>query len=988
MAEGIDPSILMIRDEMNALKSLIKNQTTTNVSDGLTDIIRKLPQLQNDYINAMKNMDDANKNFTTSLSDVSKNFTGKISEMESALKSQEEQAKRSMDSLSKITTMNAAQMQDYDKLLSETVGKTGDELAVAQLKLKGFLDAVYQQNTKDFEQFREQYTAGIKDIITENFKAGKSVQEYGEETAKEITRITGKTGEQKLTASELTQVMSQLKINQDIVGESQGKLSEAFEKGSIAALNQHAKVTVLREELDKLKASIDQVNKNVKIQEGGFNDMGAAFSKYADVIGKEQKTLFGGLIKSTLDFRKESHSVGDFFKSFGASLTDAKNGLLSYDKMIDRVFGFMQQRMISPTFEFAKAIAQVNKETGGFGKEFQSSTMESFAGMQASTVGALGMYGVSLEKYGKAYGELANKIGGFNDMSDKQRKILAANAAALETLGISTDTYAKLTTGFMGALQKNTLATRDAIEGLAKDAVALGKNVGQYTREFEQFMPKLIGYGREASTIFKEVSAFAQATKGALQSSDIMALSERFQTFESAAESVSKLNAMLGGVSVNILDVMGKDPAQIAMTVKRAANEANLEFDKLNIGYKRMLSEAFGGDMQKAAAFYKMDLAEAQEYMDRASATEKELEERKRASVAAQEKLNALMDNFKIGLTPILDMFNGMASVFTWMSQNGKVLIGGVLLTMTGLIMGAVYAWNQFKAAAVSATNQVIVAMENMRRGVVANEAEVARLIQQYRQLSMAASSYNKTNFSPKGVANFAGGGKAMGAAIVAMGAISLLGMAGKGISETAATGPQDHMEAGIVGPSGKISQTAGENFVYRNGTVTTFNKNDIIGAAKPGEQVFLQPSVSNISNTSNTISNGYSNRTDYLSQMTQEMPIVRSLDKMSASLVTTSSQTAKSIEVSKESLKMQSATKELRESADLRKESEVQRQKEVFEKAFTSEKVRSTLMQQPQINNIFKVGRKEMKLFTEEASGPMTEAVAYNFNSRGPTKG
>jgi hypothetical protein len=84
----------------------------------------------------------------------------------------------------------------------------------------------------------------------------------------------------------------------------------------------------------------------------------------------------------------------------------------------------------------------------------------------------------------------------------------------------------------------------------------------------------------------------------------------------------------------------------------------------------------------------------------------------------------------------------------------------------------------------------------------------------------------------------------------------------------------------------------------------------------------------------------------------------------------------------------MQSATRELRESADLRKESEVQRQKEVFEKAFSSEKVRSTLMQQPQINNIFKVGRKEMKLFTEEASGPMTEAVAYNFNSRGPTKG
>jgi hypothetical protein len=265
-------------------------------------------------------------------------------------------------------------------------------------------------------------------------------------------------------------------------------------------------------------------------------------------------------------------------------------------------------------------------------------------------------------------------------------------------------------------------------------------------------------------------------------------------------------------------------------------------------------------------------------------------------------------------------------------------------------------------------------------------------LIAKYRELSAAAgtasTNINKTNIAGKG-GSFSGFGRAMGVAAIGITALSLLGAAGRGISNNVAEGPQDHMEAGIVGPNGKISQTAGENFVYRNGTVTTFNKNDIVGAAKPGEQVFLQPSISNMSSTSSAVSNMSNARTDWVTQlMSPELPIVRSTKELSSSLVSTNKESAKSVEVAKESLKLEYATKELRESANLRKESEVQRQREVFESAFTSEKVTAQLTKQPSINNYFKVGRKEMKLFTEEASGPMTEALAYNFNSRGPTTG
>lgn len=992
MAGEMDPKILMLENRISAFETVIKNNTASNLTQGLEELVRKLPQLQNDYINAVGSMNDKNGELQQSLIDIAENFPKRIEAVKSALVSQKGAMEKATADIAKMTKMSEDQLHEFEQRVARTSKATGDELIREQVELKVFLSTVYAENSKNFDQFKTQHTAAIKEMIKSDAEAGKSIADYGEKTKAAIKAIVPELESETLTADQLKKVLKEFNATQEIATENAPKLAESFEQTAISTANAAAQISVLDQEIKKLTESFGYLKKNADVQAAGFNDMGAAFSKYADSIAKEQKTLFGGLIKSTLDFRKESHGAGDLFNSLKGGMAKAAESLFSYDKMIDRVFGFMHQRMIMPTFEFAKAIAQVNKETGGFGKEFESSSMTGFMGMQASNVGALGMYGVSLEKYGKAYGDLANKIGGFNDMSDKQRKILAANAAALETLGISTDTYAKLTTGFMGALQKNTLATRDAIEGLAKDAISLGKNVGQYTREFEQFMPKLIGYGREASTIFKEVSAFAQATKGAVQASDIMALSEKFQTFESAAESVSKLNAMLGGVSVNILDVMGKDPAQIAMTVKRAANEANLEFDKLNIGYKRMLSEAFGGDMQKAAAFYKMDLAEAQEYMDRSAATEKELEERKRASVAAQEKLNALLDNFKIGLTPILDMMNGISSVFTWLSQNGKVLIGGVLLGMTGLIAGAVFMWNKFKNAAIMAAEQIVVAMRTAVMGTRMQETEVKKLIEHYRELSrtagLASTEINKTNIAGKG-GSFSGFGKAMGVAAIGITALSLLGAVGKGVSNNIAEGPQDHSEAGIIGPNGKITPNAGNNFIYRNGNVTTFNSRDMVGTAKEGEQVFLQPSVSNMTNTSNTISNGPSSRTDWVTQlMSPELPIVKSTKELSASLISTNKESAKSVEVAKESLKLEYATKELRESANLRKESEVQRQREVFESAFTSEKVTAQLTKQPAINNYFKVGRKEMKLFTEEASGEMTEAVASNFVSRGIVKG
>jgi hypothetical protein len=184
----------------------------------------------------------------------------------------------------------------------------------------------------------------------------------------------------------------------------------------------------------------------------------------------------------------------------------------------------------------------------------------------------------------------------------------------METLGLSADAYGKIVTTMMASVGKTAEGSRQVIEGLAKDAIALGKSVGEYANEFQNAFSKITGYGREATSIFKELNALSMATKGAITSQDLLSISDRFKDFDSAAESVSKLNAVMGGMSINVLDMMKANPAEQIMMIKRASSEAGLEFDKLNIGYKRLLAEYFGGDVGKAAAFFKADMAEAERF--------------------------------------------------------------------------------------------------------------------------------------------------------------------------------------------------------------------------------------------------------------------------------------------------------------------------------------------------------------------------------------
>lgn len=649
---------------------------------------------------AIKSVEEAYANFNkaagdTSIQDATKNFYSLIESMSAYRKSANDVTAASDETNEKINLFRVA------------ISNAENELRNSYAERTKFI-----QQLEILRQATEELEAAEKSLQQQREKLGiKNLEDYEQKLTQINAKIAAAANEEEKTALESERLQLESLKNQEI----EIKNKKQIVKTDIESTTEQQKQYEIQ--LKKLAAYLPLQ----RFEESRLRAINQTRDSMGDILNKlvasgDKSNVFASAILSMQQNAEgASNGISGLFKTFGEGLTEA---LFTPEKALNRVFNLINDKLIKSTLEFDQALAKVGQSTGGFRKEFEGIAIN----MGGVSFVALSEYGVTLEKYGQSYQALSKNLAGFNNLSQEQRKLLTENASAMNSLGVSSENYANLLVKFMGAVGKTAEGSRDMINALAKDAIALGRSVSQYTSEFESAMSRISGYGREAIGIFKELNALSVATRGVITSQDLLSISDRFKDFESAADAVSKLNVILGGTSVSIIDMMKADPAQQIMMIKRAASEAGLEFDKLNIGYKRLLAEYFGGDINKAQAFFNANIAEAQQLMSKAVESEKELEERKKANIAFQEKLNSLIDNMRAALMPMLTHLNTIVSAFTkFMSFPGAPLIvtiglissalGVAGLAITRVKMGfdsVRSAIQDLKAANADKSNQII----------------------------------------------------------------------------------------------------------------------------------------------------------------------------------------------------------------------------------------------------------------------------------------
>lgn len=666
---------------------------------------------------ARKDFDDFSRLLKESSTEAFK-FKEEISSLENSIR-------KSAESAGSFET----RLNSYSNALKASIKRT-EEFA-------GALETQYEESVRNSAREQKELTDELEkfnkifpDVIDSLSDAEEAIRKFQE--AESEARATldpeayevykdalEKINEQIAERTDLTQEEINIIIKSNIVSTDENTINEVSEKlnktvGFRLAENlalkikstkaSQEKAAAEREELQAVKALNDLAEK----QDQSLLTLNNSMSQYVDKV----LTASGDTNLMTKAIYGMSKGAGEATKSILDGITKA---VLDPEKAMNRLFNFMKQNIITSTFEFDKTLASVNKTTGGMGKEFEKVALNQAGMFSASSVSGLAGYGVGLKEVGDAYAAISNRMSSFNSLSEAQRKTLMVNAAVMEKLGVSASTYANLTSNLIGAVGKTAEGSKEVINRLAKDAIGAGTSVAEYTKEFDQLLPRLIAYGKEATQTFKELNALSKAVGNAMSASDMLTFAEKFETWGSAAEQVGKLNAALGGTSINIEDMMRADPTEKLLKIRRAMLESGTTWEQLNRGYQKMLAESFGGDLGKAAAFYKMNLEQANVYLSEQAASAKELEERQKKSSDASEKMAKALDGMKIALTPLVEAAGWIADKFAKLNESmhgfGGIVTGIIALAIPALIGG-------FKLFTLSAQRSLVTAMRDVSKSV------------------------------------------------------------------------------------------------------------------------------------------------------------------------------------------------------------------------------------------------------------------------------
>ena len=140
----------------------------------------------------------------------------------------------------------------------------------------------------------------------------------------------------------------------------------------------------------------------------------------------------------------------------------------------------------------------------------------------------------------------------------------------------------------MGVSQK-------AAGDMAAQLVLMGKQAGitagKMASDFQSSAGRLAIYGKSNIKVFKQLAAQAKAT--GLEMSTLLGISEKFDTFEGAADSAANLNAVLG-TQLSTLELMNATDAERIKMMKEQVQASVGNFDSLDKFTKMHIAHAMG----------------------------------------------------------------------------------------------------------------------------------------------------------------------------------------------------------------------------------------------------------------------------------------------------------------------------------------------------------------------------------------------------------
>ena len=419
------------------------------------------------------------------------------------------------------------------------------------------------------------------------------------------------------------------------------RLSDAIQEKTIS-------LREYRKETEQTKKSTDELQQSIKSLAKEFGNIGkAAFA--GEEAGKQFSAAIGGIGNTAIESiqKKLVSSFGRAGPPMAAFVGIAATAA---------------EAMIKLAVEMANTSAQIQKTTG---------VSESFANSIVSGFEETREFGGSLKELSGATEELSKTFTDFTMMSDEAARSLAVTATMMDKLGVSNSDFAKGIQLSTKALGMTVEQAEDSQLRLAALAMDIGVAPSQMASNFAAAAPQLAKFGKDGEQAFKSLAITAKST--GIEVGRLLQITEKFDTFEGAAEQAGKLNAALGGNFVNAMEMLTEtDPTARFEMMTDAIKDAGLSFDDMSYFQRKFYADAMGlQDVSELALAMSGNTELLGEEAGKTAAEYEAMAKRAADVQSLQEQLNIVFAD----MVPILmPMVEGLGEVVKIMRENKEVV--------------------------------------------------------------------------------------------------------------------------------------------------------------------------------------------------------------------------------------------------------------------------------------------------------------------------
>lgn len=453
----------------------------------------------------------------------------------------------------------------------------------------------------------------------------------------------------------------------------------------------------------------------------GQKNLGNNFTKMVAGMGVQlndvSSSFFVSAAKSVSAFAisamEKFSKLKDSFKNGGGGLKSFSDGFknvaievgLLFTKVLkvasEQFLAKLEERFINLVKVMTEKMPEFGKATG-LDTEIFKTQVDELAGVNAE-------YGFTVEKVTAATTELASSMSIFSKMTDTQRTAFINATMFAENFGIANQTSMRILEDLNTVLNKTGTQSETTYNYLQRAALGAGIPPSKLAKDLESALPKLAVQGNKMIEVFVGLSR--QAKHLNVEVSDLLGLVDKFDTFEGAAESAGKLNAILGGDYINSLQMINATEEERVMLIRQGLQQAGLQFDSLGKYQKLAVANALGiQDMSKASKILSGSTSDLNASLMGTASTQEIYNKRAEANVKLTEKLNAAFDVMAPIAIKIAEALTAIVDLF-------------VKLGPTGVIVGAIASFATLAFVAKKSIQMVTDVVQNRMAENVADAA-------------------------------------------------------------------------------------------------------------------------------------------------------------------------------------------------------------------------------------------------------------------------